>query len=324
MAIEKQEKALVSEVYGEVLTSESNQEDNDNDFESYLGIIDGVRDEKTYEWQSDIRIPEFMSHFLTQAGLDVRQYFSTRDFVEVKINDKSPQAKSSADADKELINRTLNKRDLRYYQKYVRARGINNLIGKVYFKCWWEQEFEDQQTGTTFEQEQLDVDINGAPIEFDFQQPATRNNEVPLIEPVAVVDRFNFDVWDQRNVFTSNEYVYNLQDKEWITFRSEATLSKLEQDAETNEYFNLDKIGKAPEITDTKLESYEKGNSRTSNTKQPANSNAQKPYDIFERYGKSWMVEKKGKLEIGIGENGEVLPKATYEEMIITIVKSES
>lgn len=325
MATKQQQEALVNDVYEkEVLIAEANQDDNDNDFESYLGIIDGVRDEKDYEWQSDIRIPEFMSHFLTQAGIDVRQYFTTRDFVEVKINDSSKQAKASADAAKELINRTLNKRDLYHYQKYVRARGVNNLIGKVYLKCWWDQEFEEQETGTTLEETELDVDVNGQPLEFEFQVPAVDLQEVPLIEDVAIVDKFNYDVWDQRNVFVSNEYVYSLQDKEWIIFGSEATMSDLKADAKRNGYFNLDQIGKPPEHTDVKERSYEKGDLRDSEAKTPSGSKAEKPYDLLERYGKYWMIEKDGEFDIGIDENGDVIDGAVYQEAIVTIVKSES
>ena len=310
------EQTLISQVYDkELLIAEQNQQANDNDYESYLGIIAGERDEKTYEWQSDIRIPEFMSHFLTQASIDVGQYFQTRDFVEVKINDPSEEAKLSADSAKECINRTLNKREVQHYLKFVRGKGINTLSGRVWAKCWWEQEFEEQQTGTRIEIEQLDVDINGEPLVDEFQEPALQEKEVPVFEDVAVKDFFNYDIWDQRNVFASPEYVYSAQDKEWITFRSETTLSELEAIAENNEYFNLDKIGKPPSTTDTKQESYQKHE-----TKQESTSQAQKPFDLIERYGRFWYKDGK----IGLDENGDVLDGATYEECIITLVKDRS
>ena len=41
---------------------------------------------------SDIRIPEFISHVLTQASIDANQYFSTKDFVEVYLEDDSDDA----------------------------------------------------------------------------------------------------------------------------------------------------------------------------------------------------------------------------------------
>lgn len=306
------ETKLVTDIFNEIETSQNNHSQGDNEYESYLGILSGERDEKTYEWQSDIRIPVFMAHYLTQSSIEVAQNFQTRDFVEVKINDPSDIAKAAAESSKELINRTLNQRELYYYQKFVRAKGINNLSGRVWLKCWWEQEFENKQVGSKVEIEELDVDINGDPLIEEWQVPAARENEVPVFEEVAIRDTFNYDVWDQRNVFTSNEYVYSAQQKEWIIFRSEVTLSKLKAMAEQNDYFNLDKIGKPPDVTETKQNSYQKDN-----TKDEASTSAQTPFDIYERYGKAWY--KNGK--IGIDDSGEVLKGATYEECIVTIVK---
>ena len=298
------DSVLANQIYNdEIIIAQSNQDWSDNNYESYLGILDNVRDDKKYEWQSDIRIPEFISHFLSQAAIDVGQYFGTRDFVEVKINDKADEAKKSAEASKELLNRTLNKRELLHYQKFVRGKGICNLSGRVYLKCWWEQAFEERQIGTKFEI-------------YDGQEI-----EVPVFEDVAVIDRFNYDVWDQRNVFVSDDYAYTLQQKEWITFRSETTKADLEIDAEKNEYFNLELIGDAPETTDTKQETYQGSASPDGQTKENQ-SKAEHQYDLFERYGKYWVLETKKGIEIGIDENGAVLDNATYEDVIITIVKS--
>ena len=91
MAIER----LIKEIENEINVADTNQDQMNIEYEDYLGLIDGERDQKAYDWQSDIRIPEFMCHFLTQSAIDVRQYFTTRDFVEVKINDPSPEAYGS-------------------------------------------------------------------------------------------------------------------------------------------------------------------------------------------------------------------------------------
>ena len=312
------ENIIIKEIENEIAASEQNQDVSDTDFESYLGLISGERDEKTYEWQSDIRIPVFMAHFLTQASIDVGQYFQTRDFVEVKINDESDAAKNSADAAKEGINRTLNQRHLHHYLKFVRSKGITNLSGRVWLKCWWEQEWETQRTGTQLKPTQLDVDVNGNPLEYDWQEPAIQYTEEDVFEEVAVKDRFNYDVWDQRNVFCSNEYAYSAQDKEWIIFRSEATKQALEDQAEQNEYFNLDKLGEVPETTETKQNTTEKHESKVT-----ADSSAQKEYDIYERYGKAWMILKGDKAEYGIDENG-VKEGAVYEEAIITVAQDKA
>ena len=307
------ENKLITDIFNEITTAQTNQNQDDTDYESYLGILSGDRDEKTYEWQSDIRIPVFMAHHLTQSAIEAGQNFQTRDFVEVKINDPSDIAKAAAESAKECLNRTLTQKDLYYYQKFIRAKGINNLSGRVWLKCWWEQEFEKKQVGTRVEIEQLDVDINGDPLLEEWQVPATKENEIPEFEEVAVKDRFNYDVWDQRNVFYSNEYVYSAQQKEWIIFRSESTLAKLEEVAEQNQYFDLDKIGQPPDTTETKSASYQK------ETKTEPNSTAQTPFDIYERYGKAWIKDGKS----GIDDNGEIIDGATYEECIITIVKDK-
>lgn len=307
-------EVLVNQIFdNEVKVAERNQEISDSDYESYLGILDNERDEKNYKWQSDIRIPEFVSHSLAQSAIDVGQYFGTRDFVECKINDSSNEAKKAAGASQELINRTLNKRELYHYLKFIRAKSICNLAGKVYLKCWWDQELQEQQTGWSLKQTELDVDIQGNPITENWQVPQMKTERVPVIESVAVVDRFNYDVWDQRNVFVSPEYVYSLQQKEWVIFRSEITLDELESD-ELNNYFDIDKLSIPDEPTETKSKSYQKDNPKESE------SLAQNPFDIYERYGKYWIIEEGDKVKSGIDENGEILDGAIYEEVIITFV----
>ena len=59
------QSVLADQIYDlEITIAQSNQDWSDNNYESYLGILDNVRDDKDYEWQSDIRIPEFVSHYL--------------------------------------------------------------------------------------------------------------------------------------------------------------------------------------------------------------------------------------------------------------------
>lgn len=110
------------------------------DFEAYVDMFDAERTEKDYDWMSDIFIPEFPSHMLTQASIDVSQYFKTRDYVEVYIEDEGQDTAMAASATQECLNRTLNRRDLYYYQKYVRAKNINHLGGNVYAEAWWNAE----------------------------------------------------------------------------------------------------------------------------------------------------------------------------------------
>jgi hypothetical protein len=74
-------------INGEVEIAIQNQDVTNNDFEEFVYLLDSERHQKHYEWMSDIRIPEFASHMLTQSSIDVAQYFQTRDFVEVYLED---------------------------------------------------------------------------------------------------------------------------------------------------------------------------------------------------------------------------------------------
>jgi len=311
-------------INGEVNVAKQNQDIDNIDFENFVALLDAERQEKDYDWMSDIRIPEFASHFLTQSSVDVAQYFQTRDFVEVYLEDEGDEAIANSNASKELINRTLNQRHLYHYAKYVRGKGINNLCGRVYLKVWWEQSTRQEVIDYETRYEMLDVDNYGQPLMFPEQQPAYRTVSEPIIGEVAVIDRFNYDVWDQRNVFMSNEYVYSLQQKQWVTFRSEMTLPEIEAVAEQNGYFNLDKLKglKPADKTKTAEESYDKYESTTS-----TDSSIPKKFDIYERYGSFWATLDRdengepvqGTEKIGIDNEGKSLESAEMVEVIITV-----
>lgn len=315
---------------GEVQVAEQNSSDDNSDFESYVDLFDSIRTAKEYDWMSDISIPEFASHMLTQSSMDVAQYFQTRDFCEVYLEDEGEQAKAHADATKELINRTLNQRELYHYLKFIRAKNINQLAGKVYLKCWWEQELEEAIVGEETKFEELDVDDYGNPLVSPEQQPAKRYYDEPVIGEVPVIDRFNYDVYDQRNVFTSNEYVYSLQDKQWVIFRDEATLSELKELADNNGYFNLDKLEDGPQPkgnTEAADATYNKNKNS-----QPPTSSVEKKFDVYERYGTFWTKVDRDKetdrvlaesAKPGLDEFGKPLEDAELFEVIITIAKSK-
>ena len=323
MGTEAVQEQLVSQVINEYTAAQSNRGEDNDDFESYVDLLDSVRGEKEYDWMSDIRIPEFVSHVLTQSADDVDQYFSTRDFVEVYLNDESDKAKVAAEACKELQNRTLNQRDLHHYPKFIRARTINNLVGRVYAKVRWIKTYEDEQ----YEESVLEPtgrDIQGNELVDGRQIPEVREAVRVRTRQKVVEDRFDYQIYDQRNVFTSNEYVYTLQEKSFVIFRDEMTLSELKAAADGAGYFNLDKLedAEAPMITDTKTDTMEQPD-------PPADTAVEKPFDVLERYGKFWtMVDRSGgqlvygSEEIGIDERGEVRNGAEMQHVIITIVKS--
>jgi len=271
-ALENQITKLI--VNNEYRVAQQNQSGDISDFESYIDLFDAERTEKEYDWMSDVFIPEFPSHMLTQSSIDVSQYFETRDFVETYIQDPSEQALKCADATEELINRTLNQREVKHYQKFVRAKNINHLQGHVDLLCWWEQEIKDG---------------------------------------VLIKDHFNYEVLDPRNVFTSNEYTYSLQEKEWVDIRMERTKEKLEQEAERNSYFNLHLLDdlQEPQDTETKRETRDRDDPT-----QSFDNKISKKFDVLRRYGLFWVLDEKP----GLDKYGKVLKDAELRECIITVV----
>ena len=99
----------------------------DNDYLDYLDMFDCERTEKNYDWMSDIYFPEFTSQMLTQSAIEAGLYFRTHDFVEVYIGSEQEVHKNAAKVNKDLINKTLNRRQLWFYQKYMRAINMKNI-----------------------------------------------------------------------------------------------------------------------------------------------------------------------------------------------------
>ena len=117
------------------------------DFDAMIDMLECKRNEKDYEWMSDIFIPEFPSLILTDASGWANQYFKTRDFVEVKLEGNEPDDSKKCIAAKRTLNQTLNRRKLHHYIKYIRGRLINTLYSEVYALCWWEKKVNPKIIG---------------------------------------------------------------------------------------------------------------------------------------------------------------------------------
>jgi len=115
---ESQIKSIV--IDSEYTTFLSNSTYDNEEFEAILDIFECERTEKEADWRSDIFIPEFFALIITQASTDASQYFQNRDFVESYVMDG--EKTEASNADERLINRTLNQRHLKMYQKYMRRR----------------------------------------------------------------------------------------------------------------------------------------------------------------------------------------------------------
>lgn len=301
-------------VDGEYETARKNQGPINDDFESYVDLLDSHRSEKEYDWMSDIRLPEFTSRHITQLALDSDLYFGQNEFVDVFLQDESDEAVANAAAAKELVNRTLTQRHINHYAKYNRGQSIKHLSGKVYARCWWEQEIKE------FKEEQEVPKTDGL---------GNITIETKLVDVEEIVkDRFNYDIIDPRNVFYDNTYTYTLQEKDWVTIRSETTYEKLKQDEKRMGYINLDKVegisnGTLSE-TETAKETYNNGEGEN-----PKQTKTDKPilkyFDSIERFGTYYCKvterNKDGepiKVVPGIDNLGQKIEGGEYLDTIVT------
>ena len=312
---------------GEYETYKSYSQQDNEDYETYVALLEAERPEKDYDWKSDIHLPEFAAHVLTQSSLDVSQYFQTRDFVECYIEDESDEALANAAATKELVNRTLNQRHLYHYFKFVRGKLNSNLSGRVYAECCWDRKTKRDVIGSRTVEEELDVDIYGEKmIDPKAQKPAMRTSEVPVFGDIPIIDRFAYDILDPRNVVTDNKYVYSIQQKDFIYIRKEKTLDQLKRDQASEGYFNLHLLeeGRGTDQTETERETTGKDKNKST-----PSFTAQKKFDVHKRYGKYWaLVQQRDesgypiKAKPGIDSDGEPLNKAEFIEVIMVWAKS--
>ena len=296
----------------EFATAQGNTTQDAENFEAALDMIELNGSGEEYSWHSDYYLPEYLSIFLTQMSGDAAQYFQTRDYVDAYLEDGSDESRAKAAAAKECINRTLNQRHVYHYQKYMRAQGIRRMFKNVVLRCWWEREDAPAVTGFTTRL-----------VEDEMMPGAMKEVKEARIEPMPVVDRFNYDVIDPRNVFTSTEYAYTMQDKRHIYVMCEKNLSSLKSEADTYGYFNLDKLGEhdPPSETQVSKNSFNADNEAvpTPTTKKKSD----KPYDVLYGYKKDWVIVTRRddttneplEAKPGYDEFGEVMEKAELEEV---------
>jgi len=308
----------------EVRTSIQNQSQPSVSFETMIDMLECKRSQKKYNWMSDIFIPEYASQVLTASAIDASQYFANRDFVEAYLQDTSDEAEKKKDAAKELINRTLNRVNLYYYQKFMRARLLNDMAGNVYARLWWER--EDAEVVLRHEDRAVPTerDIFGNPVSMENEHLREfKIAKVPVYGKMPVVDQFNFDLLDGRNVFTPLGYFYSVQDMPWLTVRFERTLSQLKKDAKRMGYKNLDRVAEMvpPDETKTSRASANDTGEGTFPKRTP-----EKPFDVYERHGLFWCKIKKRdrygdpmEVEPGINDDGTYMEESEDVELLETI-----
>lgn len=282
------------------------------EFESIIDMLECKRTEKEYEWMSDVFVPEYPSIHLTEASAWANQYFQTRDFVDVYIQSDSPGAKQRAEATKRLINNSLNIKEIYHYQKYMRARSINSTMGNCVAVCYWERKTVPRVAGYKMESSITGEDEAGMPI--------YEETKVPQIEEEIIIDRFNYEVIDPRSVYTDNKYVYSLQQKEWVTIRSELTYEDLKAKEQENGYINLDLLKDFEPSGETESKR-DIRNKESFNEIHPQI----RYFDILESFRKTWAIvtqrDEDGfpmAIKPGVDRDGAPLPDAEWIEAIVT------
>ncbi len=311
-------KKIVDEEY---TTAKNSRKPEFADFQSIIRMLEGERDEKSYDWMSNVSLHELASELLTDASSWAAQYFTTRDFVEVRLDGFAQEDKIKSRAAKKCINQTLNRKDLYYYQKYIRGRLINALFGQVYAVCWWDQDVEKKQVGVVRRPMEM---MNG-----ETGEPDMGFEEVPKYEDMVHVDQFCFDIIDPRNVFTDGKYTYSIQEKDWVTIRFENSYEDLKKREKQNGYFNLDlvkELTSSQNKTETSKETYNQGEQDRESSKPVITK-----FDRLLRMGKFWaIVEERNsdgypvKVKPGYKFDGELDEKAELIETIIETVVSGS
>jgi hypothetical protein len=301
-------------------TAMQNQEQDNKDFDSAIDLIECERTEGDYDWQSDLFLPEYPAIYLTQMSLDASQLFMTRDYADVYLEDGAPESIRKSAAAKECINRTLNARHLHHFQKAMRAQAVRRLGRNVVIRCWWDR--RDSAFITGFEKKtEIERD------DFGNLQPVEKF--YPVEEELPVIDRFNYDVIDPRNVATSPEYTYTLQEKRAVYIRFERTLSELRADAETHGYINLDELEKLTPPGETQSQANTK-RSDTDTAEADISNHPNKPYDIVSIYCKDWVIvtrrdettDEPMEAVPGYDNFGKVREKAELQEVCMAFAQS--
>jgi hypothetical protein len=295
------------------------------EFQSIVRMFENEHDEKDYDWMSDVSLPELPSIILTDASMWANQYFQTRDFVEVRLEGDEPHDEDKCRAAKKVLNKTLNRKNLYHYPKFIRARTINALNSSVWIVAWWEQEIKQEIRGYRKEIELLDVDEMGNEITDETtQRRAKKINDVPIWGEGILKDHFNYEVVDPRNVTCDNKYAYSPQTKEWITIRSEKSYEEIKAREDVDGYFNLDVLKDWAKNGQLRVTDFARETVQQYTQSQKPTSETVRQFDVLTRFGKFWAIVKNRtedgrptKIVPGYDEDGEISDKAEYIECII-------
>ncbi len=306
------EHIIIENTEAEFAVDVQNHDRDNKDFELYQNMYNLVPITPEEEWMADTYIPEFFTEMIVQSGLEAAQEFRRRDYVEIYHESKDDKHRLAGESRKELINRVLNQRHLHYFQKRMRASGLKNMSGNVYFRCKWERKTIKK----------MSIEPQAIPIENPIeggQQEAIVDVEVETQQ--VIFDRFNLDVLDPRNVFVSPEITYSLSDKKRVTVQYDTDIKEMNDAQELMGYFNLDKVKKALENTEASPTDVAEGD-ETEDEPSVYQWTALKPIKAIEVHLDEWVLVGKNGIEIkpGIDNQGNPVKKAVLMKIIKAIV----
>jgi hypothetical protein len=184
------ELKIAKQIKSEFENEASNQTQSDADFEAVVDLLECKRTEKNYDWMSDIFYPEYPAVLLTESSQWASQYFSNRDYVDVYLEGDGPDDKDKCVSVKKLINKTLNRKALYHYHKYMRGRTINSTAGVVYAVCGWNQTLKPTIVGSRKVPDGTVIDLpNGIIV------PSFKNEDIG--EDLPLADHFEYDIVTQ-------------------------------------------------------------------------------------------------------------------------------
>jgi hypothetical protein len=320
----RSQKAVLDHLTTELDVAKRNNLKVNENFKTYYNMIHSVRNRKPNDWESDISLPEFLSRLLAQIGIFGTQYFSSTDYVEADLDSDDPKDVAESKAAKNLLNVILRDPDTFYYHKTIRLINFVFSCGYGIIKGGYKQKVNKIFSHMEQKSEIVVDPISGEYLAEDgtfYRDPMRQRvkfntTESPVDRDEVEIDTPVFDVYPNQNVYQSPEYCYTLNDKEYIIFETEKTLSQLEAEKDQMGYFNLESLhDETPEGKRGEKTYNEDGT--TIEQPQPP----EKTFIEFERWGKYPAKEVDGKYVPAIDEQGKFKDDAELVECIIHYVQ---
>lgn len=309
--IEKIENVILVNTEAEFDIDVRNKRRENEEFERNQAMYDLVPDQPEEQWMANTVIPEFWTEVTVQTGLEMKQEFTRRDFVEIYHESKDDKHRLAGEARKELYNRVLNKRHLHYFQKRAKASGLKNIHGNVYGRAKWER----KTIATTKMEREIIPLPNPIP---GGQQEVVVEMEVPG-EDQVIFDRFNLDILDPRNVFESPESAFTMTDKQRVSVQFNTNIGEMRDDEELMGYFNLDKVEEALKGMEGGKTDVETGTEQDDKPDEYVFT-ALKTFKGVEIHLDAWVISDGEGIKPGIDIKGIPLKNAVLEKIIKAFV----